>query len=262
MILFPKAKINLGLQVVSKRDDGFHNIESVFYPIDLTDILEVVPSSNEGIELQISGLLPDGDVSDNLVSKAYRAVASQREIPGVKVHLHKHIPMGAGLGGGSSDAASMVKTLNLLFDLNMSDSLMRDIVSPLGSDCAFFIESIPAFASGRGEVLEPLNLDLSNYHIGLIHPQVHVSTKDAYAGISVKPTVFDLKKLAQLPIDQWKDHVKNDFEDSVFKKYPTIEKAKKHLYDLGAVYASMSGSGSTCFGLFEKQFDDSEIHWV
>ncbi len=262
MILFPKAKINLGLQVVSKRDDGFHNIESVFYPIDFTDILEVVPSSKDGIELQISGILPDGDVSDNLVSKAYRAVASQREIPGVKVHLHKHIPMGAGLGGGSSDAASMVKALNLLFDLNMSDSMMRDIVAPLGSDCAFFVGSSAAFASGRGEVLEPLSVDLSNYHIGLIHPQVHVSTKDAYADISVKPAVFDLKKLAQLPIGEWKDKVKNDFEDSVFKKYPLIEKAKEYLYNQGALYASMSGSGSTCFGLFEQKIEDSEIHWV
>lgn len=262
MILFPKAKINLGLHVVSKREDGFHNIESVFYPIDLTDILEVIPSSGQGIDLEISGMIPDGSPDTNLVSKAYRAVAAIHRIPGVKVHLHKHIPMGAGLGGGSSDAAGMVKALNILFELGMSDSDMRLIVSNLGSDCAFFVASQPAFANGRGEVLEPIVLDLSEYEIGLIHPPVHVNTKDAYAGIVPRLSTFHLKELSTLSISEWKNRVKNDFEESVFKKFPIIAEAKQYLYDNGATYASMSGSGSTCFGLFEKRVEAPGIRWV
>jgi 4-diphosphocytidyl-2-C-methyl-D-erythritol kinase len=256
MILFPKAKINLGLHVVSKREDGFHSIESVFYPIDLTDILEVIPSANPGIDLEISGMIPDGDPDTNLVSKAYYAVEAIHRIPGVKVHLHKHIPMGAGLGGGSSDAASMVKALNILFNLKMSDNDMRHIVASLGSDCAFFVASQAAFASGRGEILEPISLDLSDYEIGLIHPNVHVSTKEAYAGIVPKSASIHLKTLSELPVREWRDKVKNDFEETVFRKFPVVAEAKQRLYDLGAIYAGMSGSGSTCFGLFEREAEN------
>jgi len=262
MILFPKAKINLGLNVISKREDGFHNIESIFYPISLHDVLEVIPSDTAGIDISITGIIPDGEPSENLVVKGYKEVAKKFTIPGVKVHLHKNIPMGAGLGGGSSDAAEMVKMLNLLFNLSMSTGDMKTIVSNLGSDCAFFIEGLPSLATGKGELLERNDLDLSSYHIGIVYPNVHVNTREAYSGIIPASPVGPLQDIVKQNISFWKEYLMNDFELTVFSKYPQISEAKTYLYDSGALYASMSGSGSCCYGIFKDKIQAESIFWV
>ena len=259
MITFPNAKINLGLNIVEKRPDGYHNLETIFYPINLQDALEVTRRENNDKEytLHISGSPLEGEPEDNLVVKAYKLL--KKDYPGllpVDIHMYKHIPAGAGLGGGSSDAACMIKLLNDKFSLGLSTERMEEYAVKLGADCAFFIRNKPVFATGIGNLFEPVELSLKGYHIILIKPDIFVSTRDAFAEIKpVRPAV-SLKEIVKQPMETWKHSMKNDFEDSVFKKFPEIAAIKDELYDLGAVYAAMSGSGSSVYGIFKAPIEN------
>lgn len=261
MITFPNAKINLGLNIVEKRPDGYHNLETIFYPINLQDALEVTRRENNDKEytLHISGSPLEGEPEDNLVVKAYKLL--KKDYPGllpVDIHMYKHIPAGAGLGGGSSDAACMIKLLNDNFSLELSTERMEEYAVKLGADCAFFIRNKPVFATGIGNLFEPVELSLKGYHIILIKPDIFVSTRDAFAEIKpVRPAV-SLKEIVKQPMETWKNSMKNDFEDSVFKKFPEIAAIKDELYDLGAVYAAMSGSGSSVYGIFKAPIENVE----
>ena len=261
MITFPNAKINLGLNIVEKRPDGYHNLETIFYPINLQDALEVTRRENNDKEytLHISGSPLEGEPEDNLVVKAYKLL--KKDYPGllpVDIHMYKHIPAGAGLGGGSSDAACMIKLLNDKFSLGLSTERMEEYAVKLGADCAFFIRNKPVFATGIGNLFEPVELSLKGYHIILIKPDIFVSTRDAFAEIKpVRPAV-SLKEIVKQPMETWKHSMKNDFEDSVFKKFPEIAAIKDDLYDLGAVYAAMSGSGSSVYGIFKAPIENVE----
>lgn len=248
MIVFPNAKINLGLNVVSKREDGYHNLETVFFPVNLADAVEFVEAAHTG--LHVSGIEVDGNPEDNLIIKAYRLLKNDYRLPELQFHLHKAIPFGAGLGGGSSDAAFTLKALNSYFGLGISDAELINYASQIGADCAFFIHNKPSFAFGIGDQFEELELDLSSYKIAIVKPNFSVSTPEAYRSVSPKPSEFDLRKLGSLPVENWKDQIVNDFEKSVFQSYPEIKKIKQTLYECGAVYASMSGSGSAVFGIF------------
>lgn len=253
MILYPNAKINLGLFVTEKRSDGFHNIETIFYPLEgLSDILEVVLSQDNKSEFTFSGLSINCEPKDNIIQKAYNLIDADFGLPPLKVHLHKIIPFGAGLGGGSSDAAFMLKAINVLCGLKLSTSELEEYASKIGSDCAFFIRNKPVFAYGRGELFEEVNLSLSNYYIALIKPEIFVSTADAYALIKPKSSAINLRKLSD-NIQDWKDVLVNDFEEGIFSKYPEINEIKSYLYDLGAIYSSMSGSGSSVYGIFKDK---------
>jgi len=249
MIGFPNAKINIGLNITEKRADNFHNLETVFFPVNWCDALEFVIS--EKVEFSGSGIVIGGDSESNLVMKAYRLLKHDFDLPALKIHLHKEIPFGAGLGGGSSDGACMLTMLNKEFELGLSTSELESYAARLGSDCAFFIRNAPAFASGRGEIMEPIQLSLNNWFILIIKPPVEVSTAKAFQWIVPAKPENSLKLLVELPVQQWKDTIVNQFEDSVFQYYPEIKKLKDQLYDSGAVYASMSGSGSAVFGLFK-----------
>lgn len=280
MILYPNAKINIGLKVLNKREDGFHNLETLFYPVELADILEVVEGKELRMEQYGIGIPAVAGKSelmvpeDNLCVKAYRLLKEDFGIPPVEIYLQKNIPVGAGLGGGSSDAAHTILAINKLYNLNLTNSQMAQYASRLGSDCAFFIYNTPMMGRGRGEILTQFDLDvLKNYRIKLVHPPVYVSTADAYRGI-VSRAVYEqkyvdglavpaeavpfldkrsLEELLQQPVGKWKESVVNDFETTVFAKYPVLAEHKKALYDEGAIYAAMSGSGSTMFGIFERQ---------
>lgn len=261
MITFPNAKINLGLNIIEKRPAGYHNLETIFYPINLQDALEVTRRENNDKEytLHISGAPLEGEPEDNLVVKAYKLL--KKDYPGllpVDIHMYKHIPAGAGLGGGSSDAACMIKLLNDKFSLGLSTERMEEYAVKLGADCAFFIRNKPVFATGIGNLFEPVELSLKGYHIILIKPDIFVSTRDAFAEIKpVRPAV-SLKEIVKQPMETWKNSMKNDFEDSVFKKFPEIAAIKDELYDLGAVYAAMSGSGSSVYGIFKAPIENVE----
>lgn len=261
MITFPNAKINLGLNIIEKRPDGYHNLETIFYPINLQDALEVTRRENNDKEytLHISGSPLEGEPEDNLVVKAYKLL--KKDYPGllpVDIHMYKHIPAGAGLGGGSSDAACMIKLLNDKFSLGLSTERMEEYAVKLGADCSFFIRNKPVFATGIGNLFEPVELSLKGYHIILIKPDIFVSTRDAFAEIKpVRPAV-SLKEIVKQPMETWKHSMKNDFEDSVFKKFPEIAAIKDELYDLGAVYAAMSGSGSSVYGIFKAPIENVE----
>ena len=252
MLCFPNCKINLGLYVTHRRDDGYHDIETVFYPLKLNDVLEIIPARET--QLHTSGLAIAGNTSENLVWKAWELL--QDRFPGkakpVDIYLHKTIPMGAGLGGGSANGAYMLRMLNDYWDLKQNDLQLAASALKLGSDCPFFIRNTPQFATGRGEVMNNIAVDLSAYSIQLICPQVHVSTAKAFGMITPRPAPFDLRSINTLPIEQWKDHISNDFETPVFAQHPTLAEIKQQLYDQGALYASMSGSGSSIFGIFPK----------
>lgn len=255
MVVFPHAKINIGLFVTEKRKDGFHNLETVFFPVGLSDILEIGQGEGESGSFQFknTGIEVGGDPGENLVIRAYRLLAADFHLPAIQVHLHKIIPFGAGLGGGSADAAFMLKALNAFFGLHLSGKEMVSYAARLGSDCAFFIDDRPAFASGKGELLEPMELTLTGYRIILVKPSFGVSTPEAYAGIVPRPAGYDLHRLGQLPVNTWKEHIRNDFEVTVFQKYPSLALLKQQLYDRGAEYVSMTGSGSAIYGLFKKE---------
>lgn len=260
MICFPNSKINIGLNIVSRRSDGFHNLETLFYPVGLHDVLEFVPLPHTGqTRFQATGIELDSSSSNNLVMKAFELLKQAFELPPLHIHLHKNIPFGAGLGGGSADAAFMLKLLNEHFALGLSPEKLESYASHLGSDCAFFISNRPAFATGRGEKLSPFALDLSNYFIALVFPGVHVSTAVAYRGVVPHQPVFSLRESLQKPIAQWKHLIVNDFEQSVLAKHPEIASVKEKLYARGAEFAAMSGSGSAVFGIFSEKPDLKKV---
>lgn len=263
MLTFPNAKINLGLNIVSKRPDGYHNLETIFYPIKICDALEIIYNTsypnNTSDSLVVDGLNIDSDIQSNLVLKAVRLLRSKGfSFPYLNIQLLKKIPMGAGIGGGSSDATSTLLMINELFDLNIGKIDLQLFASQLGADCAFFVYNTPQYAQGIGDILEPITIDLNNYYIYVVKPDVFVSTKDAFANIIPKPSQISLKDIVQLPVSEWKQLLINDFEKSVFSKYPSIEKIKNKLYDLGADYASMTGSGASVFAISKEPLNDIE----
>lgn len=254
MISYPNAKINLGLNILRKREDGFHEIESVFYPIPWTDILEIVPddSTKGTVSFASSGIEILNRGKPNLCEQVYSVMNEKYYLPSIKMHLHKTVPIGAGLGGGSADAAFAAKMLNDLFELQLSFAELEAIVSTVGSDCPFFIQNKPAFVTGRGEKLAPIKLDLTGLWMILVNPNIHIGTAEAYAGIKPRESELSLKNILEKDIACWRESVTNDFEESIFSRHPDIKEIKNVLYKAGVVYASMTGSGSTVFGLFEK----------
>ena len=254
MVLFPNAKINLGLNILRKRDDGYHELETIFYPIGLKDGLEFIENKHNKIVFSSSGLPLSIGSEENIVIKVYRLLAADHPLPGLDIHLHKVIPFGAGLGGGSSDAAFLLKGLNDYFELGLTIHQLKAYTVKLGADCSFFLENKPAFASGIGEQLQIIDVSLDGYFLALVKPPFGVGTKEAYAGI--KPAAIHrfslLESIHQSP-DTWQKCIVNDFEKSVFQIFPKIEEIKLKLLNLGAVYAAMSGSGSSVFGLFRSE---------
>ncbi|TFF35940.1 4-(cytidine 5'-diphospho)-2-C-methyl-D-erythritol kinase [Mucilaginibacter psychrotolerans] len=258
MIVFPNAKINIGLNITERRPDGYHNLETVFYPIKINDVLEVIEADELGFES--SGIEIPGDDADNLCIKGYHLLKKDfPKLPPVKIHLHKNIPIGAGLGGGSSDAAFFIKLMNEKFGLGLSADAMMDYARVLGADCAFFIEAKPVFAFDKGDEFESVKLDLSAYRIVLVMPDAHVSTAEAYRGVKPAPVKESLYELIQAPIETWKRNIKNDFEVHIFRDHPAIRGVKAELYERGALYAAMSGSGASVFGIFDTLPDLSAM---
>lgn len=255
MIQFPNCKINLGLSITAKRTDGFHELETVFYPIDLKDVVEVIPATtSETIQFTSTGIEVPGDKANNLCIKAYHLLKSAYPaLPAVKIHLHKNIPMGAGLGGGSSDATAVLKQLNHLFNLSLSQAQLIQYAAQLGSDCPFFVMDKPCFATGRGEILKPIELNLTNYSIVLIHPAIHISTAWAFQQLIPHQKAKSIATIIEQDIQTWKHELINDFEAPIFKAHPLLADIKSFLYDQGAIYASMSGSGSSLFGILPSE---------
>jgi 4-diphosphocytidyl-2-C-methyl-D-erythritol kinase len=256
MLRFPNSKLNLGLRILRKRADGFHDIDTAFYPLDWCDAIELLenPNGEEPVRISFSGIPVSGEASQNLVYRAWKMISHIHKIPPVKIHLHKNIPMGAGLGGGSADAAFIIKMLDEKFNLQLGTKKMEALASELGSDCAFFIKNKPLLASGKGDQFSEAKVSLDNYYIMVAYPGIHSNTAEAYHGVQpddAGPSVAEV--LDNFPPEKWKDHLVNHFEKSVFARYPEIEKLKMQLYESGAVYASMSGSGSAVFGIFEKK---------
>jgi 4-diphosphocytidyl-2-C-methyl-D-erythritol kinase len=253
MVVFPPCKINLGLNILSKRTDGFHDIETCFYPVPWTDILEILPSDE--FVFNATGLDIAGNANDNLCVRAYNILRTDFSLGPVRIHLHKLIPSGAGLGGGSSDAAAALTLLNQIFNLNLSKDALRRYASVLGSDCAFFVEPLPMLGSGRGEVLDRIELNLEGKFLVLVKPDAHISTAEAYASVIPGPPPVAIREVLSQDISHWKDHLNNDFEKSVFQKYPAVRSIKETLYGSGARYASMTGSGSAVYGIFDEKID-------
>lgn len=287
MICFPNAKINLGLNIVSRRQDGYHNLETIFYPIGLKDALEILPAGtsvppattdhtsdtrhlrsnemsgrNTPYRFFQTGDVIEGNSEDNLVIKALKLILSEKELPPLDIHLLKKIPSGAGLGGGSSDAASMLWMVNDNFSLHYTDKELALLAAKLGADCPYFLLNRPAFATGIGDELEPIELDLSDLFFVLVKPDISIPTKEAYAMITPLKPGLSRKEVVKKPVADWKDLMKNDFEPPVFKKYPQICTIKQQLYDLGAVYASMSGSGSSVYGFFRREHELKELKMI
>ncbi len=255
MILFPPAKINLGLRILRKRADGFHDLDTLFYPIGLTDVLEISPNpTGKGVntvQMKITGLELPGSNEDNLCIKAWKLLkADFPELPAVQMHLHKIIPTGAGLGGGSADGAYALRGLNEKYKLGLSSEQLIGYAGQLGSDCPFFIYDGSCLGSGRGDILEPISFSLRGYYMVLVNPGIHISTKEAFAGITPQENNKPVREVISQPIETWQSELINDFETSIFPHYPKIKEIKDQLISSGAVYASMSGSGSTVYGLF------------
>ncbi|MBO4530952.1 MAG: 4-(cytidine 5'-diphospho)-2-C-methyl-D-erythritol kinase [Paludibacteraceae bacterium] len=255
MISFPNAKINIGLNITEKRPDNYHNLESFFYPIPIKDILEIVESSNQETRLHLSGISIDGNSEDNLIMKAYRLLAADYSIPAVDIYLEKKIPFGAGLGGGSSDAAFTLKMLNEMFSLQLSTEALENYASKLGADCPFFIQNKPVFATGIGNIFTQIDFSLNQVFMVLVKPDVHISTKEAYSLIKPQKTTIPVCERIKQPMETWKDTIVNDFEYSVFPQHPSVKAIKDKLYENGAIYASMSGSGSSVYGFFSQPTD-------
>ncbi|MFT3827833.1 MAG: 4-(cytidine 5'-diphospho)-2-C-methyl-D-erythritol kinase [Chitinophagaceae bacterium] len=255
VIVFPNCKINIGLHITRKREDGYHDLQTIFYPLPLKDMLEVATRSDQQqpVKFTMSGLPVAGDASNNLCLKAWQLLKTDfPQLPSLQLHLHKNIPMGAGLGGGSADGAFTLKLLNDKYRLQLSEEQLLQYALQLGSDCPFFIPNTPSYATGRGELLAPVQLDLSAYSFALIHPSIHISTAWAFANITPAESLLSLKDAITKPVEQWKDLISNDFEAPVCAHYPTLQKVKEDLYQAGAVYAAMSGSGSSFYGIFQK----------
>jgi 4-diphosphocytidyl-2-C-methyl-D-erythritol kinase len=250
MLAFANAKINLGLNVIEKRADGYHNLETVFYPVKLYDVLEITDAAVTSCQLR--GIDIPGEMTDNICLKAFELLCKDFEIPAQQITLLKSIPVGAGLGGGSADAAFLIKLLNTKFKLGLTIEAMEDYARILGADCAFFIRNEPVFATEKGDRFSPLSLDLSGYFMVLVKPPVHVSTAAAFGTLRPGFPEKGLKELIKLPVSEWKEFLKNDFERPVFSKYPEISQIKDQLYHAGATFALMSGSGSGVFAIFEE----------
>lgn len=257
MLTFANAKINLGLFLTEKRADGYHNLQTVFYPIKINDVVELVDA--EESQMLIKGIDIPGDVNDNICFKAFQTLQRDFNLPHQQIILLKNIPVGAGLGGGSADAAFLIKLVNQKFELGLTEEQMEGYARPLGADCAFFIKNKSTYAFAKGDEFEELKVDLSAYHLVLVKPHIHVSTADAYGKVNVKQPSSSLKDLIHLPLQDWQAHILNDFEPSVFAKYPQIDEVKTKLYQAGAKFALMSGSGSSVFAIFEKEVKLPEL---
>jgi 4-diphosphocytidyl-2-C-methyl-D-erythritol kinase len=262
MLSFPNCKINLGLRILRKRTDGFHDLETVFYPLPLKEALEIIHApendSASGVQFSMSGAIQELPSEDNICVKAYHILQKDfPQLPPIKMHLHKMIPAGAGLGGGSADGAFALNLLNERFNLGLNAEQLRRYALQLGSDCPFFIFNKPCVATSRGEILEKINLDLSNYKFVLVNPNIHISTAWAFSQITPTIPKHSVKEILKQPIETWTNELINDFEMPVFKNYPEIKKIKEGLYTSNAVYAGMSGSGSTVFGIFKKEMKTS-----
>lgn len=254
MVSFPNCKINIGLHITGKRPDGYHNLESIMVPVPWQDVLEIVPAeADQQTEFKSTGIRIFGSKENNLCLKAYELLLADFPLPPARFHLHKIIPIGAGLGGGSSDAALSLVMLNKMFNLKISDEQIENYAARLGSDCPFFLHNKPLYAFEKGDKFEQISLKTEGLFIVLIKPRIHVNTAEAYSWIKPVKRKASLKDLIQQPIESWKDHIENDFELPVFEKYPTIKNIKSRLYKQGALYASMSGSGSTVYGLFREE---------
>ena len=259
MILFANAKLNIGLQVIAKRTDGYHELNSVFYPLPIYDIIELLDTTATKTTLNIQGEHIPGNLRNNLCIRAFELLEKDYGIPPVSIDLIKQIPIGAGLGGGSADASFVLKGLNTLFQLNLTEEQLAGYAAKLGADCPFFIANNPVFATGIGTDFKDLNLSLDGYHIAVIMPNIHISTAEAYAGVQPKVPEVNLEEAIRLPIQEWKFHIRNDFEDGIFERYPLLKEIKETLYQKGAIYASMSGSGAAIYGIFWEKTDLSEL---
>jgi 4-diphosphocytidyl-2-C-methyl-D-erythritol kinase len=255
MISFPNGKINIGLSVTEKRPDGFHNLETVMVPVKIHDVLEIIISPDNLFSFTFSGIELPGDMKENLVFKAYELLKKSFQFPPVKIHLHKVIPTGAGLGGGSSDAAFTISMINKLFDLGLTTEKMKDYARQLGSDCPFFIEDKTVLATGRGDEFEPVDLNLTDQFLVVVKPDIHIGTPEAYSWIKPSKKEKSLKELIQSPMHHWRNLVINDFEAEVIKRYEEIKTIRDELYEMGAIYASMTGSGSAVYGIFRDAVD-------
>ena len=256
MVTFPNAKINIGLSITEKRPDGFHNLESCFYPVGWCDVLEILPAKK--LSFRSTGIPIPVNPETNLCLKAYHLIKQDFNISPVMIHLHKIVPIGAGLGGGSADCAFTIKTLNDLFELHLTIEQMENYARKLGSDCAFFIQNRPKYCVGKGDDFLEITLDLSSKSIVLINPNIHISTAEAYSGVKPMKAKINLREILQNPVNQWINVVKNDFENHLLSRYPTISIIKEQLYSQGAAYASMTGSGSTVFGIFDNEIELKE----
>jgi len=254
MILFSPAKINLGLQILERRDDGFHELRSLMYPTGLCDIVEInqLAEENNPVSFSQSGIRFEADLEDNLCITAWKLLAAECPLPPVSIHLHKQIPVGAGLGGGSSNATTILKGLNLLASSPLPTERLADLAARLGSDCPFFLHEGPMMMEGRGELLSEVYFSLESYYLVLLFPDLHISSAEAYRAVSPVIPEVHLRQMIELPLDQWKGLIINDFEASAFRKHPLLEELKSSLYHAGASYASMSGSGSALFGIFDS----------
>lgn len=255
MIAFPNCKINLGLNILTRMENGFHELETFFYPLNIHDALEILPAKILATELMVTGINA-GETENNICMKAYRLIKKDYpQLPEISIHLHKAIPLGAGLGGGSADGAAMLRLINNKFNLNIEENRLFGYASMLGSDCPFFLINKPCLAAGRGEKLTPLAVSLSGYKLVIINPGIHVNTADAYQGIKPAVPKKRIQEIIMQPTATWKAELKNDFENSIFDKHPVIKKLKEQLYCEGAVYASMTGSGSTVYGIFKHNIN-------
>lgn len=259
MILFANAKINIGLQVTARRADGYHELNSIFYPLPIYDIIEILETDAEHSVLSVQGNHIPGNTADNLCIKAYGLLKKEFDIPVVSIDLIKQIPIGAGLGGGSADASFVLKGLNDLFQLNLTNTQLMKYAAQLGADCPFFIANTPVFATGIGTDFKKISLDLGEYHIAVIMPDIHISTAEAYSGVNPIPSNVNLEEAIRLPIQEWKFHIRNDFEESIFERYPLLKEIKEALYQKGAIYTSMSGSGAAIYAIFWEKMDLSEF---
>lgn len=259
--VYPCAKVNLGLNITEKRTDGYHNLETVFYPVPIFDKIEIAETENhKGCEIKTSGIHIEGNPQDNIVAKAYNAINELYALPGVDIHIEKNIPTQAGMGGGSADCAFTLNALNKLFNLGIERSELCKIAAKLGADCAFFISPTPSYATGIGENLLPLNINLNDYWMVVVKCDVAVSTREAFCGITPTKPIYNCKDVVQhTPIDEWKNNLTNDFEKTIFKLHPILHAIKEKLYDIKAAYASMSGSGSAMFGLFKEKPNEEAI---
>lgn len=257
MITFPNAKINIGLNVVSLREDGYHDLESVFYPIPLEDALEIIPVEKQDSKYVFHsyGNSVEENDDDNLVVRAYRLLDDDFHLPAVDISLYKHIPCGAGLGGGSADATFTLKMLNTMFNLKLSTDTLKRYALQLGADCPFFVDNKPMFAEAVGELLSPVSLSLKGYRIVVVKPNIFISTREAFSNIIPKHPEMSIRQLIMQPIKEWKTNIKNDFEKSAFSLHAELGEIKQSLYREGAVYVSMSGSGSAIFGIFPEEID-------